>query len=94
LPVCVTDDVAGARTRAAQIFAVYGQLPSYRAMLDHEGVDGPADIAIVGSSAEVTDRIAGLAEIGVTDFAAAEFGANPDEVAATRAAVKACLSAR
>ncbi|MSV67350.1 MAG: TIGR03564 family F420-dependent LLM class oxidoreductase, partial [Actinobacteria bacterium] len=37
LPVCVTKDVDGARARAAQVFAVYGQLPSYRAMLDHEG---------------------------------------------------------
>ena len=94
LPVCVTTDVAGARARAAEVFAVYGQLPSYRAMLDHEGVGGPADIAIVGSSAEVSEKISALAGIGVTDFAAVEFGANPDEVAATRAAVKACLSAR
>ena len=37
LPVCVTDDVAAARERAAKVFAVYGQLPSYRAMLDREG---------------------------------------------------------
>ena len=94
LPVCVTKDTAGARERAAQIFAVYGQLPSYRAMLDHEGVGGPADIAVVGSTSEVTERIRALEEIGVTDFAAVEFGANPDEVGATRAAVKACLSAR
>jgi hypothetical protein len=48
----------------------------------------------VGSSAEVSEKISALAGIGVTDFAAVEFGANPDEVAATRAAVKACLSAR
>ncbi|MGH9186331.1 MAG: TIGR03564 family F420-dependent LLM class oxidoreductase, partial [Acidimicrobiales bacterium] len=31
LPVCVTDDVAAARERAARVFAIYGQLPSYRA---------------------------------------------------------------
>ena len=94
LPVCVTSDVKGAHERAAQIFAVYGQLPSYRAMLDHEGVGGPADIAIVGSANEVSEKIMALEAIGVTDFAAAEFGATPDEVAATRAAVKACISAR
>jgi F420-dependent oxidoreductase-like protein len=94
LPVCVTSDVAGARERAAQIFAVYGQLPSYRAMLDHEGAGGPADIAIVGGTSEVTDRIIALQEIGVTDFAAVEFGSNPEEVAATRAALKGCISAR
>lgn len=91
LPVCVTKDVAGARERAAKVFAMYGQLPSYRAMLDHEGVAGPADIAILGSTSEVVDRISALKEIGVTDFAGVEFGATPDEVANTRAALKSLL---
>ena len=91
LPVCVTNDVAAARARAAEVFAVYGQLPSYRAMLDHEGAAGPADIAIVGSADEVSSRIAALADIGVTDFAAVEFGATPDEIAATRNAVRSLL---
>lgn len=91
LPVCVTDDPAGARERAAGIFAMYGMLPSYRAMLDKEGVGGPADIAIVGGVAEVTERIAALGGIGVTDFVAAEFPANPDEAAATRAALGSLL---
>jgi F420-dependent oxidoreductase-like protein len=92
LPVCVTDDVGAARERAAKVFSVYGQLPSYRAMLDREGAEGPADIAIVGSAAEVTDRIGSLAGIGVTDFAAVEFGVGDDERAATRAAVLAVAS--
>ncbi len=74
LPVCVTDDVPAARQRAATMLATYGTLPSYRAMLDREGVAGPADIAICGSAAEVAERIAALAEIGVTDFGAVEFG--------------------
>jgi F420-dependent oxidoreductase-like protein len=92
LPVCVTSKVAEARERASQVFAIYGQLPSYRAMLDKEGAAGPADIAIVGTAAEVTDRIAALADVGVTDFAAVEFGGNPDESADTRAALKTLLS--
>jgi alkanesulfonate monooxygenase SsuD/methylene tetrahydromethanopterin reductase-like flavin-dependent oxidoreductase (luciferase family) len=37
LPVCVTDDPAAARACAAEEFAIYGMLPSYRAMLDKEG---------------------------------------------------------
>ena len=49
LPVCVTDDFAGAKARAAQVFEIYGSLPSYRAMLDREGVDSPADLMIRGS---------------------------------------------
>lgn len=91
LPVCVTTDKEAAAQRAAKVFAVYGTLPSYRAMLDKEGASGPADIAITGSASEVQDRIAALADIGVTDFAAVEFGATPDEIAETRAAVKGLL---
>jgi F420-dependent oxidoreductase-like protein len=85
LPVCVTDDVASAQERASVVFAIYGQLPSYRAMLDREGAAGPADIVIAGSAAECAERIAALADVGVTDFAAVEFSSDPDEAAATRA---------
>ena len=92
LPVCVTTDKAAAAERAAKVFAVYGTLPSYRAMLDREGAAGPADIAITGSTAEVQDRVAALASIGGTDFAAVEFGATPDEVADTREAMKGLLA--
>ena len=91
LPVCVTNNREAALKRAAQVFVVYGQLPSYRAMLDKEGAAGPADIAIIGSASEVADRIMALGEIGVTDFAAVEFGATPDEVAETRSMVKSLL---
>lgn len=91
LPVCVTDDRNAAIERAAAVFKMYGQLPSYRAMLDKEGVGGPAEIAIIGSEAEVGDRIMALADIGVTDFNAAEFGGNPDEVVRTRDLLKALL---
>ncbi|MEY3092710.1 MAG: hypothetical protein RIU67_1493 [Actinomycetota bacterium] len=91
LPVCVTADRAAALERAAKVFVIYGQLPSYRAMLDKEGAAGPADIAVIGSRSEVVDRLAALADIGVTDFAAVEFGGTPDEIADTRAAVKELL---
>jgi len=92
LPVCVTADVEGATARAAELFAAYGALPSYRAMLDREGVAGPADIAIIGLAGAVQDRIGALAEIGVTDFAAVEFGGTPQEAADTREALTRLLS--
>jgi 5,10-methylenetetrahydromethanopterin reductase len=88
LPVCVTAEPERTRARIAETLAMYGQLPSYRAMLDREGVDGPADVAIVGSATEVRDRIADLAEAGVTDFAASEFVLNADERQATREVLK------
>ena len=92
LPVCVTEDRAGAVARAASIFQMYGYLPSYRAMLDKEGVGGPEEIAIVGNEAEVGDRIRALADVGVTDFTASEFGGNPDEVARTRELLRSLLA--
>jgi len=82
LPVCVTDDAAAARATAAEVFAMYGYLPSYRAMLDREGVEGPADVAIVGSAAEVADQVRRLAAMGVTDFCGAPFGSG-DEIRAS-----------
>jgi F420-dependent oxidoreductase-like protein len=80
LPVCVTGDPDGARERAAQMFSIYGQLPSYRAMLDQEGAAGPADVAIVGDEATVAAQIEALGGVGVTDFVAAEFGQGDDAV--------------
>src|ERR1700730_17262951 len=70
LPVCVTDDPDNARERAARVVAIYGQLPSYRAMLDREGASGPADVAIVGDEDTVAAQIGALAEAGVTEFVA------------------------
>ncbi len=86
-PICVTDGSAEAnqdtRERAARSFAMYGTLPSYKAMLDREGYEGPGDIAIIGGAGEVEDRVRALAEAGVTTFAASEFGSR-DQRAATR----------
>ncbi len=78
LPVCVTDDPDAARARAAKVFAIYGQLPSYRSMLDREGAAGPADVAIVGDEDSVASQITALADYGVTDFVAGEFGKGHD----------------
>jgi F420-dependent oxidoreductase-like protein len=92
LPVCVTDDPDDARARAARVFEIYGQLPSYRAMLDREGADGPADVAIVGNEDQVASQIMALADCGVTDFAAGVFtrGAGRER---TRALLKKMITA-
>ncbi len=71
LPVSVTDQVDSARDHAAQQFAIYGRLPSYRAMLDKEGIAEPGDIALVGSEKEVGAVLDRLADAGTTDFLAA-----------------------
>ena len=91
VPVCVTDDVEGTRRRAAQVYAIYGQLPSYRAMLDREGLEGPADLAVIGDEDTVRDRLQAFADAGVTDLAASEFGSGQDERARTRAVLRSLL---
>lgn len=74
LPVCVTDDPEAARAKADEIFVMYGQLPSYRAMLDREGVENPGGVAVVGDEDAVRAQIDALAQAGVTDFVAAVYG--------------------
>jgi 5,10-methylenetetrahydromethanopterin reductase len=78
LPICVTADAAAARERAARLYAVYGNLPSYRAMLDRGGAEGPADVAIVGTEEEVTAAMHELADAGATDLIAAVFGSREE----------------
>jgi 5,10-methylenetetrahydromethanopterin reductase len=78
LPVCVTDDTAGARERAAKNFAIYGTLPSYRAMLDREGAAGPEDVAFIGDEASVRASIEDLAAKGASDFVANAFGSSDE----------------
>jgi len=93
LPVCVTADEDAARERAAQLFAIYGQLPSYRAMLDLEGAAGPGDVAIVGDEATVARKIEALGDLGVTDFVAASYGQG-DDAARTRQVLRDLVAAR
>jgi alkanesulfonate monooxygenase SsuD/methylene tetrahydromethanopterin reductase-like flavin-dependent oxidoreductase (luciferase family) len=88
LPVSVTDDIDAARARAAEEFAIYGQLPSYRAMLDREGYAGPEDAAIIGDENTVSDRLDELAKAGVDEFAAVTFDASPEGRERTRALLR------
>jgi 5,10-methylenetetrahydromethanopterin reductase len=90
LPICVTADIDAARERAARDFQVYGFLPSYRAMLDREGAEGPADVALVGDEAAVEKQVRALADAGVTEFVASIFGSR-DERATTRGLLKSML---
>ena len=73
------------------MFAVYDSLPSYKAMLNLEGAGGPGDVAIVGDEKSVREQIEALAAIGVTDFAAGEYGKDED-AARTRAVLRELVS--
>jgi len=74
LPIVVTQDVAASTESINSTLAVYGTLPSYRAMLDREGAATPADVGLIGSRELVLERLHGLAAAGVTEFSASIIG--------------------
>jgi len=71
LPIVMTNNIDSAKESIAKNLTVYGQLPSYRAMLDREGVEGPADLALVGDENHLFGQIKRFADMGVSDFNAA-----------------------
>jgi len=73
LPICVTDNADAVRAEVGRVFGRYGELPSYRAVLDKEGAAGPADVSLVGDEAAVLDALRALADAGATDLIASVY---------------------
>ncbi len=67
-PTALTHDPDAARAKINETLGMYGQLPSYRAMLDREGAAGPGDIAIVGDEKTLDASLDRLRDMGVSDF--------------------------
>ena len=88
LPICVTNEAEKVRATIDRNLAMYGKLPSYRAMFDREGVNGPGDIALIGDEDTVASMIDDLRAAGVTDFAPSEFARSPEERTRTRTLLK------
>jgi len=91
LPIALTGDPAKARDVANKLFAIYGQLPSYRAMLDREGAANPGDVGIAGDEAALRAGLARLRDAGVTHFVASTYPADAGCLERTRAFLKAQL---
>jgi 5,10-methylenetetrahydromethanopterin reductase len=83
IPICVTDDRDAARAACDRDFAIYPQLPSYRAMLDREGAATVADLAFIGDEAAVSAQLDELAASGCTEMAASMFGSKEDRARTT-----------
>ena len=83
-PVAVTEHTARARARADRLFQHYAVLPSYRAVLEREGVESPGEIAIVGDESAVEDRLRALAGIGATDLLATIFPVDGSQASVSR----------
>ena len=86
MPIVLTADADAdaARSRISESLAIYGMLPSYRAMLDREGAAAPGDLAMVGDEAALRAQLARLRDAGVTDFDAAIVALDEGAVARTR----------
>lgn len=80
LPICVTNDAGAARVDAARTFVNYGSgyYPSYRAALDRGGVDGPADVAVIGDESSVLQSLRTYRDIGVDEIAYVPFSSQTD----------------
>lgn len=78
IPVSVTTDPDAARDQANKVFAIYNDLPSYRAMLDREGAGGPGDVAVVGDEEAVAAELRRMADIGATDLTLPVFGSTEE----------------
>jgi len=90
LPVAVHEDVASARSVAAERFGLYGTLPNYQRIFARGGVAGPAEAAIVGDETSVIAQIEALFEAGASDVWAAPFPVGDDR-SASRARTRAVL---
>ena len=77
VPVCITSDLDIAQEYAKRDFGFYGDLPSYRAMLEREGLANSWDIALSGSFEEVAEGLQKYSDSGGTQVVAAVYG--PDE---------------
>ena len=69
-PVVLTNDEESARESIGKQLKVYGQLSSYRAMLDREGVAGPQDLALVGEENALSRKLKRVKGAGTTDLIA------------------------
>src|SRR4051795_12972364 len=93
LPVAVCDDADAGRERAATLFATYLNIPTYQRILARGGDDTtPADVAIIGTEAEVTERLRSYAAAGATDLCATALGLDDDRDASQRRTIELLAS--
>jgi F420-dependent oxidoreductase-like protein len=70
LYIALTSNTEAALERVGKSLAMYGQLPSYRAMLEKEGVDSPSDLVLMGDEKVLDAGLERLRNLGVSDFEA------------------------
>lgn len=89
--VGVTDHPDERRASGREQSKLYAELPSYRAMLDIEGVDSPAELSLLGSEDVIATGLQRYVDAGVTDFRIGIVSDTADEIAATRRCLEQLL---
>jgi alkanesulfonate monooxygenase SsuD/methylene tetrahydromethanopterin reductase-like flavin-dependent oxidoreductase (luciferase family) len=85
--LALTSDPDAVRARLTPVMSGYRDMPSYRAMLDREGVEHPVDLVVAGDERTLHAALMRLRDVGVTDVLAAPVDPT------TRRATKECLAA-
>jgi F420-dependent oxidoreductase-like protein len=76
--VMITDDPDGLRETIARDYALVGELPAYRAILDRGGLSGPADTVIAGTESVVLQELQRFRDAGATDLILSVPGSRQD----------------
>ena len=72
--VVLTSNAQAESEHVARMLSMYGQMPSYRAMLDIEGAESPAEMSLVGDEKVLDAGLERLRNLGVSDFEASIVG--------------------
>lgn len=76
VPIAITKNRDKALQVAAQVFAIYGQLPAYQQMLSRGGAKDPMEMILAGEPDAIRGEVKRLADVGVTDLCAFVFHAD------------------
>lgn len=79
VPVAVTADPGGVREWVTNTFGMASQLPSYRSVLDREGVTEITDVCAIGDENAVEQGLRRLFDAGATELAVAPIGSAEDQ---------------
>ncbi|GGN94559.1 putative monooxygenase (luciferase-like) [Actinoplanes lobatus] len=78
-PAVVTADVDRARETAAKQLAIYDSIPSYHRVIQLEGADSAADLAVIGSEEEVAAAVQRYYDAGADEVVLTQTGLDGTE---------------
>jgi F420-dependent oxidoreductase-like protein len=79
VPAVVTDDVDAVRAIAAAQLGFYNTIPSYRRIIEAEGVSGAADLAVIGDEEMVAKAVRRYFDAGATEVVVTQAGLRDSE---------------